>query len=76
MAELLKIEKNIPIPVKQGVSYSQVRALLLAMDVGDSFLIKRGSISSVYGYGKPLGFKFKILQVAGSEKLARVWRIA
>ena len=76
MAELLKIEKNIPIPVKQVASYSAVRDLLPTMDVGDSFLIKRGSISSVYGHGKPLGFKFNIRQVAGSEKLVRVWRIA
>ncbi len=74
MAELLKIEKNIPMPA--GMSKrAEMRRVVEAMDIGDSFVMKAGSISSLYLYGKPLGRKFTTRKT-DNPKLIRVWRRA
>jgi len=65
----IKIEKNIPIPVKQtGIS-----AVLRSLDIGDSFLAKKGQQAHITASGRRVGVKVVSRTVATDQ--IRVWRV-
>ncbi len=75
MAELMKIEKNIPIPASTAGRPAALRSAIESMDIGDSFLMKAGSVAALYSYAKPTGRKFTTRKT-DDPKLIRVWRRA
>ena len=71
---MLKVEKNIPIPIKRANSKNNFAAILRSMEIGDSILFDRTEIrpTSFYVCAGRLGFKITIREV--DEKQSRVWR--
>lgn len=76
MAELLKIEKGIPLPKNANERAVTLRKTINNLQVGDSFLMRASSLGAIYDYGKPLGFKFSTRKTEEDPKIIRVWRRA
>ena len=70
----LPIDKGVPMP--DGLLMRNlVRNTLLAMTAGDSFVVKKTSIATVYARAKDLGIKVRVLKSTDGRE-GRVWRLA
>lgn len=70
----LPIDKGVPMPDGM-LMRNLVRNTLLAMSAGDSFVVKKTSIATVYARAKDLGIKVRVLKSTDGRE-GRVWRLA
>lgn len=72
--DMLPIEKGVPMPGGQ-MGRNIVKNTLLAMSAGDSFVVKKTSVATVYARAKELKLKIRVVKSADGRE-ARVWRLA
>ncbi len=72
--DMLPIEKGVPMPQGQ-MARNVVKNTLLAMAVGDSFVVKATSVATVYARAKELGIRIRVAELADRSG-SRVWRLA
>jgi hypothetical protein len=71
--QLPKIEKGIPVPREIG-SYGSAKALLDAMEVGDSVLLPSKHANSIRTTAWQRGIKLCTRKVSATE--TRIWRMS
>lgn len=72
--DMLPIDRGVPMPRGQ-MGRNIVRNTLLAMTAGDSFVVKKTSVATVYARAKELKIKVRVIKSADGRE-ARVWRLA
>ena len=72
----MKVEKNVPIPVKKANAKNNFVTLLKSMEVGDSILFDRTKTkpSSFYVCARRLEYKITMREL--DEKQTRIWLIS
>lgn len=74
--ESIKIESGIPIP-DPAQRKSEIDALLTALKVGDSFLIRKTQYASFGARARALGIRITVRSVDGSNpEMFRLWRVS
>ena len=71
---LYKIEKNVPIPTRQGRRTGVFKQTLAQLKVGESTLAPADKKAGITGLSRTLGFKFVTRTI--DEHTIRVWRVA
>lgn len=74
MTNIIKIEKNIPIPKKGGRPKGELRKTMEAMRIGDSILLSGKHIEHARSLKIRCGFN--ITERKQSDGTFRVWRVA
>lgn len=73
-AELLPIEKDVPMPERKHLRRNVIKNTLLALKPGESFVVRGKSVSTVYARAKDLGINVLIAEFP-DKSAARVWRV-
>jgi len=72
---MLPIEKGVPLPQGADIPRGVMRNTLLAMQAGDSIVVRRQQIANVYARAKALGVKVRVLPLKERVGSYRVWRL-
>ena len=68
----IKIDKNVPVPVRKKGQLSGLSSVLKKMDIGDSFFIESNSANGITTLAKVVGVRV-ITKKEGVGR--RIWRV-